>query len=240
VALDLATGQVRTLMAHEPRQPGFRSHPPVMWRANGRLLARGYFYDQEDYGGENAIAEVDPAKTGLEAFQLRGEVAPAERALKNVAIYAFTDQQTGYFCTAQEGRETLYRWVAGSAPVAFDEGVAVTGFMPHGDQLAYAIKRANGQHEVLVYDGATSTSKVLGTSQTPFHYLTFSQDGSTVQVNHIDGERMTLFSASSRTGWTLKPVPGLPRCQVGDIRLSSDGRRMSLYGQEGLRIVDLP
>ncbi len=240
VVLDLASGQVRTLIAHEPGKAGFRAHPAVLWRADGRLLARGYFYDEEDYSGEDAIAEVDTSRTGLEAFKKAGEVAEARKTLKDVAIYAFTGPQTGYFCTIQKGRQKLHRWVAGTPPVAFDEAAEVLGFMPHGDQLAYAVKRAQGKFEVLLFDGATGTRQVLGTSPTPFDYLTFSQDGSSVQVNQVRGDRLTLFSASARSGWTLRPVPGLPRAPAGDIRLSSDGSRMALRSKDGLQIADIP
>ena len=47
---DRATGKVRTLMAHEPRKPGFRSYPQSCC-ARADLLATGFFYDEEDYGG---------------------------------------------------------------------------------------------------------------------------------------------------------------------------------------------
>jgi len=240
VVLDLDSGQVRTLMAHEPRKAGFRAQPAVLWRAEGRLLARGYFYDEEDYGGDDAIAEVDTTKTGMEAFRLAGDLAGTQQLMKDVAIYAYTGPQAGFFCTVQKGRQSLHHWVGGKPPVTFDEAAEVTGFMPHGDQLAYAVKRAEGKCEVLLFDGATGSRRVLGTSETPFGYLTFSMDGSAVQVNQIRGDRFTLFSASSRSGWALRPLAGLTRAQAGEIRLSSDGKRMALKNSEGVRIADLP
>ncbi len=242
VVLDLSTGEVRTLMAHEPRKPGFRSYPSVMWRVDGRLLNTGFFYDEEDYGGDDAIAWIDLSKSGVEAFELATEVEKVQRGLKNVRINAYTDHQTGYFCVEQEGGQSfkLYRWKSGTEPEAFDEVVAAPGFMPKRDQLAYIAQRSGGLYEVVIHDGATGERRVVTSSESPLAYLTFSEDASTLQVNEIRDGRMKLFTASSRTGWKYQPVPELPRSPVGDIRLSPDGRFMSLYNQEGLRIIPLP
>jgi len=242
VALDRATGEVRTLMAHEPRKPGFRSHPPILLRSGGSLLATGFFYDEEDYGGADSIARIDLGKSGVEAFELVAEVEKLERSLKRVVINAYTDHETGYFCVQREGSPvyTLYRWKAGQEPEAFDEALSVPGFMPKGDKLAYVAQRSGGRYELVIYDGPSATRRVVTTSPVELGYLTFSQDGSTVQVNEINQDRMKLFTASSRTGWKYQPVPDFPRSAIGDIRLSPDGRWMSLYNQDGLRVISLP
>ncbi|MGI5843761.1 MAG: hypothetical protein ACOX9B_06255 [Candidatus Xenobium sp.] len=242
VALDRDTGEVRTLMAHEPRQPGFRSHPPILLRAGGNLLATGFFYDEEDYGGSDSIARIDLTRSGLEAFELVAEIEKLERSLKRLVINAYTDHETGYFCIQREGSQvyTLYRWKAGQEPEAFDEALSVPGFMPKGDKLAYVAQRSGGVYELVIYDGPSATRQVVTTSPVELGYLTFSEDGSTVQVNEINEERMKLFTASSRTGWKYQPVPDLPRSSMADIRLSPDGRWMSLYNQDGLRIISLP
>lgn len=243
VVLDRATGKVRTLMAHEPRKPGFRSYPPILLRAGGDLLATGFFYDEEDYGGPDSIARIDLTKSGVEAFELVAEVEKLERSMKRLVINAYTDHETGYFCVQREGSKvyTLYRWKAGQEPEAFDEALSVPGFMPKGDTLAYVAQRSGGLYELVIYDGASATRRVVATSPVELGYLTFSEDGSTVQVNEITPDRkMRLFTASSRTGWKYQPVPDLPRSSVGNIRLSRDGRWMTLYNQDGLRIVSLP
>jgi hypothetical protein len=240
LVLDLATGNLRTLMEHRSGQPGFRAHPQVLWESQGRMLTLGYFYDRADFGGMNLIAEVDPAKNGVAAFREGSTVEPVERALKNVVLNVYTDQDTGYFATESKGRQTFYRWVSGNQPRAFDEAVRFTAFMACGDRVAYAAQRADGRHEVVLYDGPTGRKQVLGTSDRAFQYLTMSQDGSTIEVNQIDDQRMQVFTASARTGMTLRPLAGFPRCRVGSIRLTPDGRRMALYNQQGLQLVDIP
>ncbi len=240
LALDLATGSLRTLMAHRPGAPGFRAHPQVLWESQGRMLTLGYFYDRKDFGGANVIAEVDLTRSGVSAFTECSLVEPVERALKAVAFHAYTDHQTGYFGVQTRTGQTFYRWVAGSPPEAFDKAVRFTAFMACGDRVAYAAQRPDGRHEVVLYDGATGRRQSVGSSDRSFQYLTMSQDGSTIQVNQIDGQRMQVFVASTRTGLTLRPLAQFPRCRVGSIRLTRDGRRMALYNQQGLQLVDIP
>lgn len=240
LVLDLATGNLRTVMEHRSGQPGFRAHPQVLWESQGRLLALGYFYDGRDFGGANVIAEIDLARNGVSAFTECSSLEVVERTLKNVAFHAYTDPRTGYFGVQTRTGQTFYRWVAGNQPEAFDKAERFTAFMACGDRVAYAAQRPDGRHEVILYDGATGRRRVLGSSDRRFQYLTMSQDGSTIQVNQIDGERMRVFVAGTRTGLTLRPLAQFPRCRVGSIRLTPDGRRMALYNQQGLQLVDIP
>lgn len=238
--LDLATGRVRTLMEHRPRTPGFRADPTILWQAGQKLLTLGYFYDEEDYGGVNVIAELDPTKTGVDAFCQTAEIEPVERSMKGLAFHAYTDQRTGFFGVRDARGQKFYRWVAGSPPVLFDEAVSFTGFQAAGDRVAYAADRGNGRHELVLYDGSAGTKRVLGTSDAPLRYVFLSADGSTVVANLIDDPRMRVLAASDRNGWKMVPAPDFPRARVGTIRLTSDGKRMLLYNEDGLQIVDLP
>ncbi len=240
MVLDLKTSEVRTFMEHTAGQSGFRSHPPVIWHSGGKLLALGYFYDKDDFGGANAIAEVDPSQTGVAAFSQSLDVEPIERSFKKLAIHSYPAADRGFFVNQEGDLFRLYRWVAGSQPAQADEALRFTTYDAAGDRAAYAARRAENLNEVVLFDGVTGTRQVLGTSEDPFLYLTLSRDGSTVLVTQLAGDKVDYLSASSRSGMVLKPHPKLPRARPGQVRMTVDGKRFCLYNSEGLRVVDLP
>lgn len=241
LVLDLQSGRVRAFMEHNPGAAGFRSYPPILWHAGGRLLATGYFYDAQDFGGPNVIAEVDPSQTGVAAFRKTAEVESVERSFRNLTIHSYTAGDRGFFCN-REGAELfgLYHWVAGSEPARIDEAQRFTAYDAAGDTTAYSAQRSEGTHELLLHDAVTGSRKVLGTSDQPFLYLTLSRDGTRVVVTRLLRDRVLYFVASPGTGMELKPVPGLPRARAGAVRMSLDGRRFCLFNSEGLRVVEIP
>ena len=238
--LDLATGKVRTIMEHQSKVPGFRAHPNILWLAGGKLLTLGYFYDKDDFAGYDVIAEIDPSKSGVEAFREGPAVQPVERSLKKLVFHAYTNDHVGFFCTQEGNLQKFYRWVAGSPPAVVDEAPEFTAYMGADDRAAYAAQRATKTSEVVLYDGAKGTRQVLGTDPYPFRYLTLSRDGSTVVVTQMVQGQMKLFSASPRNGMKLARIPSLPALRSGAIRLTEDGRRMFLFSSEGLRVIDVP
>jgi len=241
LVLDLQSGQVRTFHEHASGQPGFRSHPPILRNEGGRLLATGYFYDEQDFGGPNVLAEVDPSQTGVAAFKKTAEVGSVQRTFKNLAIYSYTAGDRGFFCN-QEGKQLfrLYRWVAGSEPVQIDEAQRFTAYDAAGDSAAYSARRSEGTNELVLFDASSGKRKVLATSEHPFLYVTLSRDGTRVVATRLVRDRVMYFVASPGTGMELKPVPGLPRARAGALRMTSDGRKFCLFNSEGLRVVDIP
>ncbi len=240
MVLDLKTAQVRTFMEHQAGQSGFRNHPPVLWHAGGKMLALGYFYDGNDFGGRNTITEIDPSQTGVAAFTQSLEVEPIERSFKNLAIHSYPAADRGFFCNREGDLYHLYRWVAGSQPVKVDQALRFTAYDAAGDRTAYSARRNENLNEVVLFDGATGTRQVLARSAEPFLYLTLSRDGSTILVTQLAGDKVDYLSASSRSGMVLKPHPKLPRARSGQVRMTVDGSRFCLYNSEGLRVVDLP
>lgn len=241
LVLDLQSGQVRTFHEHVSGQPGFRSHPAIIRNEGGRLLATGYFYDEQDFGGPNVLAEVDPSQTGVAAFKETAEVGSVQRRLKNLAFYSYTAGDRGFFCN-QEGEQLfrLYRWVAGNEPVQIDEAQRFTAYDAAGECAAYSARRSEGTNELVLFDASTGNRKVLATSEQPFLYLTLSRDGTRVVVTRLVRDRVLYFVASPGTGMELKPVPGLPRARAGALRMTLDGHKFCLFNSEGLRVVDIP
>jgi hypothetical protein len=243
LVLDLQSGQVRTFHEHVSGQPGFRAYPLIVRIEGGRLLATGYFYDEKDFGGPNALAEVDPSQTGIAAFTKTAEAGSVHNKLKDLAFYSYTAGDRGFFCN-QEGKQLfrLYHWVAGNEPVQFDEAQLFTAYDGAGECAAYSARRAEGVEELILFDASTGNRKVLATSESPFLYLTLSKDGERVVVTQLaqQEDRVLYFVASPGTEMELKPVPGLPRARAGALRMTSDGKKFCLFNSEGLRIVDIP
>ncbi len=240
LVLDLQNGRVRTFMEHAAGVPGFRSYPPILWPSGNRMLATGYFYDKNDFGGPNVIAEIDTSQTGVAAFQQGVEVQSVERSFKGLAIHSYSAWDRGFFCNQEGEVFRLYRWVAGSQPVQVDQALRFTAYDAAGDWTAYSAQRTEKSHEVVLFDGATQTRQVLGSAENPFLYLTLSKDGSTVLVTRLVQDKALYFFASARAGMTLKPLPNLPRARPGAVRMTPDGRRFCLFNSEGLRVVDIP
>lgn len=240
--VDLATGAVTTLMDHQKGQKGFRADPTVLWLTkDGRLLTTGYFYDENDYAGENVIAEIDPSKTGVAAFQAGPNVEQLERKYKGLEFTNYNTESLGFLGGKDGKLYKMHRWQPDTGLVLVDESEQFTSMWGAGDRLLYSALRRGGLSELVLYDAPTNTRKVLSDDRKEYSYLFLSSDASTAVASLVDQQagKISLFAAREADGFQLRPIEGMQRVPIGMVRVSGDGERVVLLNKDGLQVVDL-
>lgn len=240
--VDLATGEVSNLMVHEKGKKGFRADPTVLWLTrDGRLLTCGYFYDEKDYAGKNVIAEIDPSKTGAEAFQERARIEDLEHGYKGLEFTNYNTESLGFLGGKSGTGYRLHRWRPDQELTLVDEADRFSSLWGSGDRLLYAATRRGGLSDLVLYDADTNTKKVLNDGRKQYSYLFLSANGATA-VACLDDQkagRFSLFAAREADGFELRALPSMQRVPLGMVRLSGDGRRLILLNKTGLSVLDL-
>ena len=138
----------------------------------------------------------------------------------------------------------MYRWNGNGEDLKiFDEGKDLYGFWGKNHRLLYGIKRGNQSYDLMLYDSKTDTKiPIIEGNPQPIDYLFLSDDGKTAIANIINKTTMrtNLIYAREEENWEPKEIKGLHRSiSFGEIRISADGKRMMMYNDLGLRIIDI-
>ena len=246
--LDLATGKVSTILEHKAGQPGFRCYPLVIAIYNDQLIVNGFFYDKDDYAERNAIAILDPNKTGVEAFTKIAEVQKAQNKARrdaNMHIENLISSKYAFFADDLGGNVEYSVWDVNDKDLnlkTFDKGYRSVGLWSFNDRLLYSLQRSKTSFDLMLYDANTNKKVEIAVGQqTPYRNLFLSQDGTTAIFSEFNksGNRTRTFYARENEGWQVKPVEGYHELGYGLQRLSNDGKRMFLFTDKGMRIFDV-
>ena len=244
--LDCASGELTTIMEHVNGQPGFRSYPEIIINSNGEMIAQGYFYDANDFAGRNAIAVIDPNKTGVAAFTLANEVQKAQFSVREDNKFFtenFPRKDVGFMTVQGGGYCLFYRWLADKGVKSYDKGQEMLGAWGGGSRLLYTVKRGEHNYDLCVYDALTENLVTLSSGRhTPFMYVFLSADGKTALFNDTNEKSgvTTVYYAREGEGWKVKPVQGLAKkMAIGGQRISDDGTKMIMHGNDGIRVTDI-
>ncbi|MBQ7503241.1 hypothetical protein IJT93_11145 [bacterium] len=251
--LNLQDGKVTTIMEHKYGTPGFRCYPLVMTLYGDKIVVQGYYYDNEDFGGRDSIAELHPDKTGVEAFAKIAEIQKAKtKARKDITFYHenFTSPENAFLVETKNNHVNYMRWKIGDESLkldTFDEGMHDVSMWGAKDRLVYTICRSQNKYDLVVYDAKADKRSILAAStQTPYTNLFLSDDGTTALFSDYKGltsqkgNRCKTFYARESEGWEIKPVPGYNELSHGLQRISADGKRMFMFNESGMRVFDLP
>ncbi len=246
--LDLSTGKVSTILEHKTGQPGFRCYPLVIAIYNDQLVVNGFFYDKDDYAERNAIAVLDPDKTGVEAFTKITEVQKAQNKARrdaNFHVENLISTKYAFFTDDLGGNVEYHVWDLKDKDLnfkTFDKGYNSVGLWSFNDRLLYSLQRNKNSFDLMLYDANTNKKVEIATSQpTPYRNLFLSHDGRTAIFSEFnkDDTRTRTFYAREDEGWQVKPIEGYHELSYGLQRLSNDGKRMFLFTDKGMRIFDV-
>lgn len=246
--LDLMSGQVSTIMEHKFGTPGFRCYPLVMTLYQGQIVVQGYYYDEQDYAGRNAVATLDPTKTGVEAFTKVAEVQKAQNKARQGANFYhedITSTKNAFFVETTGDKVDYYNWKIGDETLSlktFDQGQEDMGMWGFNDRLLYSVKRGERDYDLVVYDANADKKTDLATETAkPYRNLFLSADGTTAMFSTFsqDNRRWRTHYAREGEGWIVKPIKGYNELSRGVQRISADGERMFIYNQSGLRVFDV-
>lgn len=244
--LDIATGALTTIMEHKPGQPGFRCYPEIIINSGGEMIAQGYFYDANDYAGRNAIAVINPYKTGVAAFTLANEIQKAQFSVRQhnrTYTENFPRKDVGFMTIHGDGYCNFYRWTAARGVQSYDKGKELLGAWGGGSRLLYTTKRGENNYDLCVYDANTDRKvSISGERKTPFTYVFLSADGKTAIFNDADTRQgvTSVYYARESEGWKATPVKGLSKkIASGAMRIADDGTKMLLHNADGIRVIDL-
>ncbi len=244
--LDCDTGKLTTIMEHKRGTPGFRSYPEVIIYSNGEMLAQGYYYDANDFSGRNAIAVLDPDKTGVGAFTLANELQKAQFTVRREGKFFtenFPRKDTGFITSHGDGTCLFYEWTDEDGLKKYDTGKELHGAWGGDTRLLYTVKRLNDTYDLCVYDAKTDKKVTLSEGRrTPFLYVFLSSDGKTAIFNDTTEKSAytTVYYARESEGWKVKPIKGLnKKVAIGSMRISADGSKMILHNNDGIRVVDI-
>ena len=240
---NIETGEQTVIMNHEYGKPGFRAYPAILQLSEGKMLATGFFYDENDFSGTNCVAILDPDKTGAEAFTEAMNVEKIENSLKSTSE-AYPRADLGIIGTGKSTSHTLYRWSPDQKTAEpFEKNIYLIGMWESDKNVLYSVKRGEKQYELSVYDALANKKTVLdGSSTKPYMYVFLSADGKTAIANIENREthRMNIYWAREGEGWELKPIKGLKNgISTGTIRVTPDGSRIVHQTQSGFRIIDV-
>lgn len=243
--LDLSTGRITTIMEHKKGQPGFRSYPEILTNSGTEMLAQGYFYDANDFAGRNAIAVLNPYKTGVSAFTLANEIQRAQFSVRQPNknfTETFPRKDLGFMTIHSDGYCLFYRWQAEKGIKCYDKSKELLGFWGGGTRLLYSSKRHDNTYDLCVYDGHTDKKTTLSSSRpTPYTYLFLSGNGRTAVFNDRDAQGMTtIYYARESENWKIRHINGLhKRLASGAMRISFDGTKLLLHNADGIRVIDI-
>lgn len=239
--LDLESGEFSVLQSHEPGQPGFRIHSDIFSLYNGKMYTVGYFYDQNDYTGPEQMVEIDPTRTGKQAFTPVVDLAPIQEQLKNVRIASLLAPGGLIFYTEdQPGKHwTVYRWSQASGLTPVDEGVTIEGSWGEGPVGVYSIRRAGGVFDLVMLNAQTGQRTVLGTSSSRYVNPCMANEANTVVTALEEApDTYSYWVGQDLDGFTLRKV--WDKAPVGTLRVSFGGQLVCHYNPaEGLTLIQL-
>lgn len=227
------------VMEHKHGQPGFRGNPSFLRPIPGDVLTIGYFYDKDDFAGDNLLATINPSRQGQAAFTGGADIQKAEKDVPGFYMSMYTGPRSGFQAGRQTGQYQLYYW-NGTEARKIDEGEKLGSFWGAGDRVCYVVYRPTGA-QAMLYDAATGKQTVLG-EKGSYAYPFLSDDGRTAVVCQLDltQAKMDVYYAKESDNWQLKPVSKLQKMKMGAIRLSPNGRFMAFYNGDFLHFVELP
>ena len=246
--LDLASGNVTTIMEHVKGKPGFKCFPKILMHSDGELLIQGYFYDEKTVCGPNTICVLDCNKTGVEAFKLANDIDKMQvmtRRNHDTVIENFTRKDTGFMVMQKKDKNwSCYKWQADQGVKEFDQAQEVPGLWGSEYRLLYSAKRGANSYDLLVYDAKTDEKfNISQGRRTPYSYVFLADDGKTAIFNDLNEQTKTtqIMYARESEGWAPKPIQGLnKRISEGIERISLDGRKvMYLNDDFTLYIADI-
>ncbi|MBQ7567271.1 hypothetical protein IJT17_00520 [bacterium] len=246
IRLDIASGAMTTIMEHKKGQPGFRSYPEIIINSGREMIAQGYFYDANDFAGRNAIAVLDPYKTGISAFTLANEIQKAQfsvRQQNRVFTEIFPRKDIGFMTIHCDGHCLFYRWNAQKGVKCYDRSKELLGAWGGDSRLFYSTKRPDNTYDLCLFDGRTDIKTIITSGRsTPYTYLFLSADGRTAVFNDRDPRQglTTIYYARESEGWKIHGIKGLSKhLASGAMRISDDGTKLLLHNSDGIRVIDI-
>ncbi|NDD27000.1 MAG: hypothetical protein EB084_01880 [Proteobacteria bacterium] len=244
VAVDIATRQVRTVFAHAKGQPGFRATSMVFFLEKGRIHAPGYFYDKEQMTTSQAVAAIDPSKSGLDAFENVLDISTLFRTTLGWAMEVWYATDQAYYVLGAKNDKRLYAFTGDQKSLKLlDRAAYRVDLVAAGAGRAVACMRESRDvGRTVVFDVAANKKWTIGEPKKVYLYPYMSRDGATLLVSTIDlaGRKMTTWYAHDTDAWGLHPMPGLSDVWPGVIRFSRKGGLLAFFNKDGLAIKPIP
>lgn len=237
--VDVATGQVSTVMSHAKGQPGFVIDPAILALTEGKLYTIGNVYDAEDFQGPKVFAELDTNATGAAAFKPLFELKPLESKLPELFVASELSPKAMFFGYREGGDDRFSRWTPAGGMQLIDQARKYLGSWGEQHRWLYSVERQDGKSELMLADGVTGEKRSLGTSSYPYLYPVLSKEGNTAVVATEERSTgATYWVAEDRNGYKLRPL--LENVGRNTIRVSLSGQTVVLFNpQEGLQLFTL-
>lgn len=248
MAVDVATGGLRTIFKHEKGQPGFRVKPPVTWLEKGKVHMPGYFYDNQQVMTGQWIVAVDPSRSGIDALEKVLDISTLmDNTLGWSASIWFSSAQ-GYFVSGTENNKVrtigLFSFTGNQDKLNLLEtckyrfDLAAVG----QDRVLGVMRDAENEGRAVIIDQVMNKRWRVGDPKKVYLYPYMSRDGATILLSTFElaSSRMSTFYAHEGDAWSLHPVPGMTNIFPGVIRFSRKGGLLVFFNKDGMHLKQVP
>lgn len=232
--LDLTTGGLARVLAHQEGAPGLRLGN-FAFRGPQGVCFSGWFHDAglaSQHESVVSYAEVSGAPALVEAAD-RDLLLAGVEGLGDIAGEIPVSPTFAHFVVRTESGSSLLVVSRDGVVVVADDNVLPNGLAASGDRVLY-FRRTAAQTapEVRVFDALTNAIQVLGVGDYGYPYLTGG--GTLAWVASFDWQAgtMALWKAPVIPGAQLQPA--LATAGIGAVRISDDGRGLAYLGTDGL------
>ena len=239
--VDLGTGKQTRMMGHQKGSPGLRLDPPVMSSYNGKMYCHAFAYDGNDVASPAQLFEVDPMGLGTSAFTPVMNIESLERSVKNLDIEVALCPQGAFFGHRVGNNDVLDRWTPKGGMQNVDQGMRLTGAWGDGTHMLYALRKPDGNNELVLAEAMTGDRKVVASGATAYYNPVLSKQATSFVVATADkaSHSITVYLAQDTDGYALKPI--FKRIPASVFRLSPDGQVIAVFTQlQGLMLTRLP
>lgn len=238
--LDLESGKLNVLMTHQEGVPGFRIHSNIFSLYAGKLYTIGYFYDAEDYAGDDEMVEIDVSKVGQPAFTSVLKIHDIQKQIKNIKISS-TLHPAGllYYTQDEGGGWSVYQWNVSGGLQKIDQGQVVLGSWGEGASGLYSIKRNDGSCEVILRNAQTGSQTSIYTGKDSLVNPCLGKDANTLVIAKPGtGNDVEYWVGQDTNQFQLRKVA--EKLPASTLRVSHDGSVVCIYnGLTGLTLVKL-
>lgn len=238
--LDPETGQLSILMTHRAGQPGFRIHSNVFSLYGGKLYTIGYFYDAEDYAGDDEMVEIDVTRTGQEAFTSVCKVAEIQKGLTGIKVSSTLHPGGLVYYTQDQGSGwSVHQWNQAQGLQKVDSGQLILGSWGEGYMALYSIKRHDGSCEVVLRNALSGSQVQVHSGAEAFVNPCLGKDANTLVVAREAGpNNVEYWVGQDESQFQLRKVAD--QLPASTLRVSHDGQVVCIFnGITGLTLVKL-